>query len=86
MQFDDAANRAQEILLSHPKCKEFLAKKLEKLGTNEYSITIDRIRLWPGWREVFLRVVFPDREGFEARVDVDRRRVYWIKTLGAFNV
>ncbi len=86
MQFDDTTTKAQDILFSHTKCMEFMSKKSEKLGTNEYTVLLDRVRLWPGWREVFLRVIFPDKEGFEARVDVDRKRVYWIRTLGPFNI
>ncbi len=86
MQTQEAEARAQALLLSHPNSRELMQKKSEKLGNDSYKLEVKKLTLKPGRLEAMILVLFPDREGFEAAVDIYNDRVDWIKTLGAFHV
>lgn len=86
MQIPEAEARAQTLLLAHPNSRELMQKKSEKLGNDSYSLQVKKLLLKPRRLEATVLVLFPDREGFEAAVDIYNERVDWIKTLGPFHI
>lgn len=86
MQIQEAEARAQTLLLAHPNSRELIQKKAEKLGNDSYTIEVKKLLLKPGRLEATIQVLFPDREGFEAAIDIYNERVDWIKTLGPFHI
>jgi hypothetical protein len=78
-QLDDVAAKAEVIALSYDKCREVIKERSEKLGATGHNVQLDRIRLRPGWREVILKIMFPDGKGLQVMLDVDNEIVYWVK-------
>ena len=78
-QFDSAAREATSIALAYPTCKEMVSKKAAELKTQDRSVSVEAMRLWPGWREVVLRITFPDGQGLWVQVDLERSLVNWVK-------
>ncbi len=78
-QFDGAAREATSIALAYPKCAEIIRKKASELKTSDMSISVDSMRLRPGWREVVLLIAFPDGHCLRVQVNLEHSLVNWVK-------
>jgi hypothetical protein len=77
--YEDALARAKAVALSYHKCVEVMTEKAAELHDSSYSVDVELIRLWPGWREVILKIMFPDGTGLRAQVDLEHEIVNWVK-------
>ena len=79
LQFEEVAARAKEIVLAYDECVELIRERSKKQEMNDFELVVDSIVLKPGRREVLLRVLFPDKGGFQVKLDVDNALVHWVK-------
>lgn len=77
--FEDIASRAEQVALSYERCRELIIAKAERIGTEGYSLRVERATLKPGRCEVILNLKFADSDHLEIMVDVDRGVVHYVK-------
>ncbi len=83
-QLDEVKYLATQVALSYDKCQEIVRNKSSASGNDEnshydFSVLIEGIQLFPGRREVLLKILFSDGDGLQVFLDVDNRIVHWVK-------
>ena len=83
-QLDEVKYLATQVALSYDKCQEIVRNKSSASGNDgnnhyDFSVLIEGIQLFPGRREVLLKILFSDGDGLQVFLDVDNRIVHWVK-------
>jgi hypothetical protein len=78
-QFEELAQMAEKLALAYTGSKKIIRKKRLDLKKDEYSLTVEQVTLFPGYREVIVRISFPDKDSFEVHVNVDKNLIKLLK-------